>query len=49
MALALMPRLKKLNLSYNKLEGIHYDEMQIKKVNFHKLTELDLSYNVITS
>ncbi len=46
-AMASIPRLKRLNLSYNKLSGIHYEEMQIKKINFDRLIDLDFSYNNI--
>ncbi len=46
-SLATIPKLKKLNLSHNKLVKIHYDELQVKGMSLNRLQELDLSYNLI--
>eukprot|EP00347_Sterkiella_histriomuscorum_P001540 403371645 len=48
-AFASMPRLKRLNLSNNNMEAIHYEELQVKKLNLNKLEELDLSNNQVQS
>ena len=45
--LASVPRLKRLNLSCNKLVRIHFEEMQVKSITLKKLSELDMSYNLI--
>ena len=34
-------------MANNKLEAIHYEEIQIKKLNLNKLEELDLANNLI--
>jgi Leucine-rich repeat (LRR) protein len=45
---ASLPRLKRLDLSYNQLKALHVDELLLKTHNytiFNTLIELDLSFN----
>ena len=49
LAFASLPRLKRLDLSHNHLQGLHLDELLLKKPQslFRNLVELDLSFNLI--
>jgi Leucine-rich repeat (LRR) protein len=50
LAFASLPRLKRLDLSHNQLQGLHLEELLLKKNThsiFKTLVELDMSFNLI--